>query len=112
MKLKHDWRDIPGYLIGQRWIATHYGWEKVKAFVKTEANHRCTYCHAYDLWGDCHHPHGRGAGKRDDRPYFPDGTKNLEYVCRECHSGLKQRPIPAGVYDSPKSDATAPPASV
>lgn len=111
-KLSQDYQGIPGHLIGNmrtgwRWVATHYGWEKIKALVKANVNSRCERCHAFEQWGDTHHIHGRGGGKRDDRPVLPNGTKNLEYLCRECHGTAKiKRRVP--VYGQPSLDATSP----
>lgn len=89
-RVSQDISGVPGHMIGNartgwRWVATHYGWEKIKALVKAAANSRCEQCHAFEQWGDTHHIYGRGGGKRDDRPVLPDGRKNLEYLCRECH---------------------------
>ena len=95
-RISQDYQGIPGEMLGNdrtgwRWVATHYGWDKIKALVKSLAKERCERCHKHEPWGDTHHIYGRGGGKRDDRPVLPDGRKNLEYLCRECHGNTEIR---------------------
>jgi len=83
------WEGCFGHWIGDRWVATKAGWEKVRRRLAEKANFRCEHCGRILLYsGDAHHRRGRGAGsaKRDDRIELPDGTRNLIYLCRECHS--------------------------
>lgn len=100
MKTKGDWEGIPGFWLddsvspdGKRFIATHYGWDKVKERVKTIANGRCELnlaadCQGSTFWLDTHHRRGRGGGKRDDR-IFISGKRNLIAGCRACHDLAK-----------------------
>ena len=106
MKIKGTWHGIPGYWIddqasidGRRWIATHYGWEKIQALVKQEAQGRCELnlsdnCASATQWGDTHHVYGRGGGKREDRLQV-EGIQMLKFACRSCHEIAKiERRLP------------------
>lgn len=102
-KVSYYYQGIPGFLLGsiftgQRWVATHWGWEKIRALVKANANSRCEECHEFAAWGDTHHVHGRGGGRRTDVLYLPNGKKNLEYLCRECHGEAKIEPMPLDAF--------------
>ena len=96
MKRSEHWEGIPGWMLddptspdGKRWIATGYGWDKIIARVKADANYRCQlniseHCQGTSQWLDVHHRRGRGGGKRDDRIYIV-GKMNLLACCRNCH---------------------------
>lgn len=100
MKIRGEWNGIPGFWIddpqspdGKRWIATHYGWDRVKERVKEIANGRCELnlsenCQGANYWLDTHHRRGRGGGKRDDRITIL-GKRNLMACCRTCHDSAK-----------------------
>lgn len=108
-----EYQGIPGHILGgTRWVATHYGWDRIKQLVREKFKWRCVYCNRYDRYGDAHHPYGRGGGKREDRLEFPSGLPNLEYVCRDCHNGLEIKRLPFGVYGGPCSDETSSPVEV
>jgi nucleoside-diphosphate-sugar epimerase len=71
-------------------------YRKMKEKLRAMAGHRCELCGELCANGDVHHlgsGRGLGGGKRDDR-IFVDGTRNVLYACRECHSG---KHIPAKV---------------
>ncbi len=82
------WDGLAGTWIGQaRWVATRAGWEKVRRRLAEKAEFRCEHCGCLLYYrGDAHHRWGRSVAKRDDRIQLPDGTRNLMYLCRECHS--------------------------
>jgi hypothetical protein len=83
------WEGLVGYWINnrERWVTTVYSWNILRRRLAFHANFRCEHCGVYlGYRGDVHHRFGRGAGKRDDRIEFADGTRNLFYLCRECHS--------------------------
>ena len=82
------WAGLSGYWINaqERWVATETGWHNIRHRLAEEANFRCQNCGAYlGYHGDAHHRYGRGGGRRDDRVTLPDGTRNLFYLCRQCH---------------------------
>jgi hypothetical protein len=64
-------------------------------------------CNKFTLQGDVEHiqTRGLGGGKRDDR-IFVDGKRNLEYLCRQCHTGrhVPDKVLPAKVSDSELMD--------
>ena len=96
MRLKGEWEGIPGHWLrdsqspdGQRFIATHYGWERIRDRVKELAHGQCELniaedCQPRTYWLDTHHRRGRGGGKRDDRIVIL-GKRNLVACCRQCH---------------------------
>jgi hypothetical protein len=100
VNVKGEWEGIPGHWLtdpqspdGRRFIATHYGWDKVQARVRDLCGSRCEmnlseYCQGRTQWLDTHHRRGRGGGKRDDRIYIL-GKRNLLGVCRPCHDLAK-----------------------
>lgn len=47
--------------------------------------------------GHCHHQAGRGGGRRDDRIKLPDGSRNLQWLCEDCHRGkhIPEKVVPA-----------------
>jgi hypothetical protein len=85
---KGQWEGLPGHWInGQRWVATETGWHKIRHRLAEQADLRCEKCGDKIYYrGDAHHRYGRAAGKRDDRIELPNGTRNLFYLCRQCHS--------------------------
>lgn len=96
MKIAGHYRGIPGYWYGERWVATLYGWNKIREIVRDFADNRCQRCGLHTVLGDCHHRYGRGSGKRDDRVFRPDGSPNLLYLCRRCHNRepiLRREPV-------------------
>lgn len=100
MKNYGEYQGIPGHWMAGRWIATHYGWGKIRNLVRELAEGRCESRKLAELgllddnnecainlqWFDVHHRFGRGGGKRDDRPRLDNGEQNLFAVCRACHS--------------------------
>jgi 5-methylcytosine-specific restriction endonuclease McrA len=74
---------------------------KMKAKLRELADSKCERCGKFTLQGDVEHIVGRGGGKRDDR-IFVDGKRNLEYLCRVCHSGrhIPDKVVPAKMNDS------------
>jgi hypothetical protein len=100
MKVPGEWEGIPGFWLddpaspdGKRWIATHYGWEKVCQRVKALCQGRCELnlsdnCSIRSHWLDTHHRRGRGGGKRDDRIWIL-GVRALKAACRPCHAIAK-----------------------
>ena len=91
-KIEH-WDGIPGRWIddstaldGRRFVASDYGFNKLRARLRTLAQYRCELCGRYCPRGDLHHVYGRGlsGGKREDR--WKVGTERfLKYLCRICH---------------------------
>jgi hypothetical protein len=102
MKRAGKWEDVPGVWIddpaspdGVRFVASHYGWEKIRTRVKEIAKGRCEInlsenCAGRTYWLDTHHRRGRGTGgsKRDDRIVIM-GKRNLLATCRPCHDLAK-----------------------
>lgn len=100
MRIKGEWEGVPGFWIdddyspdGKRFVATHYGWEKIEARVKSDAREVCALhtsanCPGRTQWGDVHHVYGRGGGKREDRPVVR-GIVMLVYGCRPCHNEVR-----------------------
>ncbi len=88
IRTRGKWDGLAGTWIGQdRWVATRAGWEKVRRRLAEKAEFRCEHCGCLLYYrGDAHHRWGRSVAKRDDRIELPDGTRNLMYLCRECHS--------------------------
>lgn len=69
-----------------RVILRGLAYSKMKSKLRELAGGRCERCGMYVQQGDVEHKAGRGGGKRDDR-IFVDGKRNLEYLCRKCHTG-------------------------
>jgi hypothetical protein len=80
-------------------------YSKMKLALRKLAEDRCERCGKYTMQGDVEHKAGRGGGKRDDR-IFVDGKRNLEYLCRQCHTGrhIPDKVLPAKVSDSELMD--------
>lgn len=81
-----------------RVILRGLAYSKMKAKLRAMAGGCCELCHRRCSDGDVHHlgaGRGLGGGKRDDR-IFVDGTRNVMYACRECHTGKHQgtKPVP------------------
>jgi 5-methylcytosine-specific restriction endonuclease McrA len=75
-------------------------YKKMRLKLKGIAQGRCEKCGKHCENGDADHVRGRGAGKRDDR-IFIDGVRNLQYLCRPCHSGkhVPEKVVPAKMTD-------------
>jgi 5-methylcytosine-specific restriction endonuclease McrA len=82
-----------------REVLTGQAWKNRKLEVYLLDERRCRQCGKllYPSGSDmtpeaeCHHRYGRGmsGSKRDDRIFLPDGTRNLETLCRKCHAQTK-----------------------
>jgi hypothetical protein len=92
-------------MLDGRVILTGHFYTKMKAQLKKLAGNCCERCKAYTSQGDVEHINGRGGGKRDDR-IFIQGKRNLEYLCRRCHSKrhTPDKVLPAKVSDSELMD--------
>ena len=81
MKVKGQYEGIPGHWLGERFIASNYGWQKLRKLVRERAENRCQECGAFTPFGEVHHQRlrGMGGGFRDDK------LENLIYNCAVCH---------------------------
>jgi 5-methylcytosine-specific restriction endonuclease McrA len=82
--VKGEMEGVPGRWIGERFIASNFGWQKLRKIVREQAENRCQECGIYTPFGSVHHRRLRkaGGGFRDDKP------ENLEYLCSRCHSRI------------------------
>ena len=83
MKVRGEYRGIPGHWFNgdERFVATPYGWSKIRELIKMRAMFICERCWGLASEGEVHHLKGRGMGGaiRDDR------LEHLQWLCRACH---------------------------
>jgi 5-methylcytosine-specific restriction endonuclease McrA len=85
-----------------RLVLRGVAYKKMRLKLKGLAQGKCELCGAHCENGDVHHLNGRGGGKRNDVINLPDGSRNVVYACRPCHSG---KHIPAKVVPAKPTDS-------